>query len=175
MRKIFWLLGLALLSWSLPALAEEKGKAPLKVGDQMFDFTMKDGLSGKDVNFTSDIKGKADVIAIVFFNTGCSACMAEMDEMSKAVKELGEGKLKLYGIAVDKRGEQAVKAYNEIYRYLATYLLDPTFSMPPKFGFNFTPASLLLNREGTVVFLRGGYNPVTDSGLITEEIKKHLK
>jgi thiol-disulfide isomerase/thioredoxin len=164
---------LAALACALQARAEEP--APLKVGDLVPDFTLRNGLAVGEVNFASDIKGKAAVSAIVFFNTGCSACLAELDEVCKAAKDLGDEKLRVYAIAVDKRGEQSVKAYYEIYKYPATYLLDPTFTLPPKFGFTYTPASLLVDREGRIVFMRGGYDPIKDNGVITREITNALK
>lgn len=166
---------LATSAFPFPVLADEKDKAPLKTGDPVPDFTLKDGLAAVDVNFAKDIKGKAAVTVLLFFNTGCSACMAELDEASKAAKELGDDKLKVYAFAVDRRGEQAVKAYYEIYRHQATYLLDPTFTMPPKFGFTYTPASLLVDREGKILFMKGGYDPVKDNGIITQEIMNALK
>lgn len=158
-----------------PVLADEKNKTPLKTGDLVTDFTLRNGLAAGDVNFVKDIKGRSAVTVLLFFNTGCSACMAELDEASKVAKELGDDKLKVYAIAVDRRGEQAVKAYFEIYKHQATYLLDPTFTMPPKFGFSYTPASLLVDRDGKIVFMKGGYDPVRDNGIITQEIMNVLK
>jgi peroxiredoxin len=172
----FWLLlSLVLLPGSVLAEEASVEEPILKVGDTMPDFTLKDGLSGQQVRFEENIRGKSEAIAFVFFNTGCSACMAEMEEVSKAAKELGDQKLRLYGFAVDKRGEQAVKAYNNIYGFKATYLLDPTFSIPARFGFNFTPAGVILDGQGKIVFLKGGYNPVKDSGLFAREIRALLK
>lgn len=158
-----------------PALADEKDSSPLKTGDLVPDFTLKNGLAAADVNFARDIVGKSTVSVLLFFNTGCSACMAELDEASTAAKELGDDKLMVYAIAVDRRGEQAVKAYHEIYKHRATYLLDPTFTIPPKFGFSYTPASLLVDKAGKIVFMKGGYDPVRDNGVITREIMNALK
>lgn len=159
----------------LPVLADEQSKTPFKVGDMMPDFTLKNGLTGTDVNFNNDIKGKSELLVVVFFNTGCSACMAEMDESSKTAKELGDDKVKVYGVAVDRRGEQAVKAYDEIYKFHVTYLLDTSFTMPPRFGFSYTPASLLLDKNGKIMFMKGGFDPVKDFGVIMNEIKNALK
>jgi peroxiredoxin len=174
MKKILLMALFTLFGVALPTLAMDK-EAALRVGDAMPDFTFKNGLTGQDVSFSADIKGKSEVVALVFFNTGCSACMAEMDEMSKASLELGDNKVRVYGLAVDKRGAQAVKAYNEIYGYHATYLLDPTFSMPPKFGFSFTPASALLDRDGIIRYIKPGFDPIKDSGTPRAEIMKLLK
>ncbi len=173
MKRFLSLMLTAVLALPAAATALEGGKPPaLKVGDAVPDFTFRNGLTGEEMNFTRDIIGRSEAIVVVFFNTGCSACMAEMDEASKAARELGDAKVRVYGVAVDKRGEQSVKAYNEIYQYQVTYLLDPTFSMPPKFGFTYTPACALLDKEGKIVFLKGGYDPVGDVGVLPAEIRK---
>lgn len=172
---LLFFLMLTTCAFAIPVSADEKDKTILKTGDMVADFTLKNGLAGGEMNFARDIKGKSSVSVFLFFNTGCSACMAELDEASTAAKELGDEKLKVYAFAVDKRGEQAVKAYYEIYKHRATYLLDPTFTMPPKFGFSYTPASLLVDREGRIVFMKGGYDPVRDNGIITQAIRDSLK
>ncbi len=177
MKNIFvsWLLlSLVILPGGRLAMAQEES-AVLKVGDAMPDFALKNGLTGQEVRFQVDILGKSEAVAFVFFNTGCSACMAEMEEVSTTAKELGDQKLLVFGFAVDKRGEQAVKAYNNIYGFKATYLLDPIFSIPARFGFNYTPAGVILDAQGKIVFLKGGYNPVKDAGLFAREIKSLLK
>jgi peroxiredoxin len=172
-KRVVLLLAVTLLVAAGAARAEGEGKV-FKAGDSMPDFLLKNGLTGEEVSFNEQIKGKSPVIVIVFFNTGCSACIAEMDEASKAAVELGEEKVQVFGIAVDKRGAQAVRAYDEIYKYQVTYLLDPTFSMPPKFGFSYTPASVFVGGDGTIRVVKGGFDPVKDGGVVMKEIKTIL-
>jgi thioredoxin-related protein len=69
-------------------------------------------------------------------------------------------------IAVDIRGEKLVKSYSEHYKYNVDYLLDPRFTIPPVYGFNYTPALVLLDKSGKVVYKKGGYSPTEADALI---------
>ncbi len=159
-----------------PAAAPAAPAAPApppvaEVGEAVPDFTLLDPISGKQVNFTKDIKGKTT--AIVFMNTGCTACLSELTEIDKLKKDVKD-KLNVVAIAVDKRGEQVVKAYAEVYQFDATYLIDPTFTLPPQFGFNYTPAMILVGKDGMIKLSRGGFNPSADQGKVAAAIKALL-
>lgn len=155
-----------------PAAPAAPAEPPVaKVGDAVVDFTLPDPISGKKINFMKDIKGKTT--AIVFMNTGCSACLAELTEIDKLKKDVKD-KLNIVAVAVDKRGEAVVKAYAEAYQFDVTYLIDPSFTLPPAYGFNYTPAMILVNKEGKIVLSMGGFNPSTDSGKTAAAVKKLL-
>ena len=153
------------------AAAKPAVEAPkvVKVGDVVPEFSLTDPISGKKVSFEKDIKGKTT--AIVFMNTGCSACLAELMEMNDLKKEVKD-KLQIYAIAVDKRGEAVVKAYAEQYQFDVNYLTDPNFTMPPVYGFSYTPAMILVDKAGKVSHSSGGYMPGADAGKLASAIKK---
>jgi thiol-disulfide isomerase/thioredoxin len=98
-------------------------------------------------------------------NTTCSACQAEVVLLSK-LAAMHEGKLDVYLIAVDMRGKNLVKSYHENYKYNVEYLLDPRFSLPPHYGFGYTPALVLLDKTGKILYKKGGYYPADADALI---------
>ena len=163
MRKlalcILPVLALALCLTALPAFAQSEAKdeafEPLGVGDKAADFKLRDGLSGEFVEL-KDIVGDK-VVALTFMNTTCSACQAEVALLSKLAGKNAD-KIQVYLIAVDVRGEKLVKSYAENYKYNVEYLLDPRFSVPPAYGFNYTPALVVLDKAGSIVYKKGGYS-----------------
>ena len=176
--KKFLILTLAaalLCGFALPVLAQEEEPPVLKVGDQMADFNLKEAIMGRDVSFSKDFKGKAKMTAVVFMNTGCSACLAELQEVNEAVATLGKDTLQAVAIAVDKRGEAVVKAYNETHKFDVTYLLDTEFTLPPMYGFSYTPAMIIVDKKGSIVYAKGGYNPHRDKGKVAEKLKELAK
>jgi peroxiredoxin len=175
MKKLFAILMAVMLlaAFGGNVIAEEEA-GPAKVGDAVPDFTLKDALSGEDVNFGKDIKGGKKITALIFMNTGCSACLAEIREINDFITEEKDGgNINAYAIAVDARGEAVVKGYNERYQFKVNYLLDPDFTLPPVFGFSYTPALVVIDKDGKIVATQGGYNPARDKGKIKELFKKH--
>ncbi len=174
MRKlalcILPVLALALCLTVSPARAEDEPFEPFDVGDKAPNFSLRDGLTGETVEL-KDLLGN-ETVALTFMNTTCSACQAEVSLLSK-LADKHPGKLKVYLIAVDVRGAKLVKSYAENYKYNVTYLLDARFSVPPAYGFNYTPAMVLLNKKGEIVYKQGGYTPTKADALI-EAIESHL-
>jgi peroxiredoxin len=154
-----------------PAAAAAPAPEPVyKVGDAVPEFKLKNAITGEQVSFEKGIKGKAKHTIILFMNTGCSSCLAELMEVDAATK--GNKDFVVYGIAVDKRGEEVVKAYYDQYRIEVNYLVDPEFKMPPMFGFEYTPAMIIVDKNGKIKEAKGGFNPNRDKGKIAEMLKK---
>ncbi|HWR97424.1 MAG TPA: redoxin domain-containing protein, partial [Candidatus Methanoperedens sp.] len=129
----------------------------------------------KDVT-GKDLVGKAKVTALVFFNTGCSSCFAELAEASNAVKAVNDpAKLEVYAIAVDKRGALSVKAYDEGNQFAVKYLLDPEFKVPPVFGFRYTPAMVVAGKDGKIMEVRGGFDPSAEKGSVQKLLQELAK
>lgn len=158
-----------------PAAAPSVAEAPkiLGVGDRVAEFKLADGLTGKEVSFEKDYMGKTKLVAISFMNTSCSACNAEIRLLSVLAGKNPD--LKVIGMAVDSRGEAMVKSYNENNKFNVSYVLDPEFTQPRKYGFNFTPGLILADSAGKIVLVKGGYNPVTDGDAIRKEIESRVK
>ncbi len=179
MKKTAWIAVMCLLlgAWASAALAADAPKTAtpkvLGVGDMVADFNLTDGLSGAPVSFSKDILGKTKLTAISFMNTACSACAAEIRFFSQLAGKYPE--LRLVAIAVDSRGEAVVKSYNDHNKFNASYVLDPEFTQPPKYGFNFTPAVLLVDKSGKIVHVKGGFNPMMDPDDLTKTVESFVK
>lgn len=152
-------------SFASLAFAEEEG---LKVGDSIEDFTLPDGLGDKDLNFTKDIKGKNKVTAFIFANTSCGACRKEIEALSNLSKEYKD--FKTYVVLVDMNGSEMVHTFHERFKFDVTYLLDPEFTIPPVYGFYFTPSLLLVNQDGVIEFKKGGYSMRKDEQTLKDKV-----
>ena len=161
-RKIILVLAVMLVAVfgsALIANAEEAAPKPkpADVGDKVPNFELP-GLDGANLSFDKDIKGKNDAAFLIFMTSACSACQAEVSAVND-IKVKYKDKVGIYAIMVDIRGIDTVKPYTVTYKYDATYLLDPKFTVPRLFGFNYTPSILLIDKDGKIVFKKGGYTP----------------
>jgi peroxiredoxin len=139
---------------------------PLAVGDMVTDFTLPVGLSpDKSISFLKDIKGKAKATALVFMTTSCSACKAELTFMGDLTGKFGDD-FKVYAISVDLNGAKTIPDYDSVYAFNVTYLLDPDFSVPHKFGFTYTPSMAIVDITGKVIYVAGGFSTAANDGII---------
>ncbi len=146
---------LALLACAaLPSLAAEK---PVEVGQKVPEFSLP-GLDGGNVSFEKDIRGKAPLTVFLFMTTACSACYDELKEISDFAGK-NPGKVDAWAVAVDLRGAQTVGPYRKANNFRVKYLVDPRFSLPRTFGFNYTPSLAVVDAKGILLHKKGGYSP----------------
>ena len=151
-----------------PAAAAPAKPPVLKVGDMFQEFSIPDG-DGKNVSFNADIKGKAKFTALVFMNTSCSACQMEARIMNGLANENKD--LKVYGLLVDARGEAAIAGYKERNPTPnIAFLVDKAFTVPPVYGFTYTPAMVIVDKSGKIIESKGGF--LASQG---EEFAKNMK
>lgn len=165
--------GLALLAASLLLWAAVPGhgaEKPVEVGQPAPDFTLN-GLDGGPVSFQKDIRGKAPLTILFFMTTACSACFEEMEEIDAFVGR-NPGKVAVWCVAVDLRGAQTVGPFAKANRFRVNYLVDPRFSLPRLFGFNYTPSLAIVDARGIVLHKKGGYSP---SERVSDLIRTFLK
>ena len=156
-----------LLLGAAPGYGLEK---PVEVGQQVPEFSLS-GLDGSPVSFQKNIRGKAPLTILFFMTTACSACYEEMEEINDFVGK-NPGKVDVWCIAVDLRGIQTVAPYAKANKFRVGYLVDPKFSLPRTFGFNYTPSLAILDARGIVLHKKGGYSP---SERISDLIRTFLK
>jgi peroxiredoxin len=128
-----------------------------RVGQPVPEFSLS-GLDGKPVSFRKDIRGKAPLTVIFFMTTACSACYDEIREIHEFASK-HPGKVDAWAVAVDLRGAQTVGPYQQSNRFRVRYLLDPKFSLPRAFGFNYTPSLIIADANGVILHKKGGYAP----------------
>jgi thiol-disulfide isomerase/thioredoxin len=175
----------ALLLLAAPAAWAEEAKKPapavppptydkfdfpvMKVGDAVSSFPLKT-LDGKEKDMMSlAVKG---VPMVVFFtNSTCASCRSEAALLASMKADLKE-KMILVGVLTDI-SDKGYTSLEKSVQESATFLHDPSFKSPPAFGFDFTPA-LVVIKNGKVVGSKGGFNPATDSKMVAELVQKNL-
>lgn len=153
-RRFLPLLAFLLLAIASPAAGAETSA---KVGQQVPEFSLA-GLDGRPVSFQKDIRGKAQLTLIFFMTTACSACYEEIREIHEFVSR-HPGKVEAWAVAVDLRGAQTVGPYQKSNRFRVKYILDPKFSLPRVFGFQYTPSLVVVDANGVILHMKGGYAP----------------
>jgi peroxiredoxin len=129
----------------------------VEVGQKVPEFSLP-GLDGTPISFEKQIRGKAPLAILFFMTTACSACFEELKELDEFVRR-NPGKVDVWCVAVDLRGATTVGLYQEANRFQVKYLIDPRFSLPRKFGFNYTPSLAIVDPHGVVLHKKGGYSP----------------
>lgn len=137
-----------------PAWSLDSG---IEVGQKVPEFSLP-GLDGAPVSFEKRIRGKAPLSMLFFMTTACSACYEELKELDEFVRR-NPGKVDVWSVAVDLRGAKTVGPYRDTNRFRVHYLVDPKFSLPRKFGFNYTPSLAIVDPRGVVLHKKGGYSP----------------
>ncbi|MCL5884782.1 MAG: TlpA family protein disulfide reductase [Deltaproteobacteria bacterium] len=155
MRRRF----LPLLAFLLLAIASQApaAESSAKVGQPVPEFSLP-GLDGRPVSFRKEIRGKAPLSVIFFMTTACSPCYDEIREIHGFVSK-HPGKVEAWAVAVDLRGAQTVGPYQQSNRFRVKYLLDPKFSLPRAFGFQYTPSLVVVDANGVILHKKGGYAP----------------
>jgi peroxiredoxin len=149
MKKIAGIvLSLLVLSVLVPGVQA----AGLKVGDAMTEFSLK-GESGKEYNLES-LKGKK--VVFVFTQSACSACRGEIVLLNDLAKEAKN--VLFMPVSVDMGGAKVLERYKKDYKIGFDFLLDPEFKFPRRFGFSYTPSTVLIGSDGKIVGLIGGYD-----------------
>ncbi len=134
------------------------GAQAIEVGANAIPFSLINPVSRQEVAFPEAAGGKPALI--VFFNTSCSACEAELAAAQNYLKDKKDA-FKLIGIAIDAGADSTPRVikYMEEKKLLdQTILVDPKFAVGEKYGFNFTPASVGVGADGKVKFILNGFS-----------------
>ncbi len=156
--RLATLFGAALLLAAVPAFCAPAAPGrPVEVGQRVPEFSLQ-GLDGGTVSFERQIRGKAPVTLLFFMTTACSACYEELKEINDFLGK-NPGKVEAWCIAVDLRGAQTVAPFAKANSFRVKYLVDPKFSLPRVFGFNYTPSLAIVDSKGNLLLKKGGYSP----------------
>ena len=153
-RRFLPLLAILLFAIVSQAPAAESSA---NVGQPVPEFSLL-GLDGQPVSFLKNIRGKAPLTVIFFMTTACSACYEEIREIDEFAAK-NPGKVEVWVVAVDLRGAQTVSPYQHANRFRVKYLIDPKFSLPRVFGFNYTPSLVVVDANGVILHKKRGYAP----------------
>ena len=152
--------GLTLTSWSVAE--EEKDQLPTAP-----PFQIKN-LEGERVSL-KDLLGQGPVL-ISFWATWCKPCLKELPHLQKFYEQYKERRLQVVAISEDSpRSLSKVKSFIAGHRYTFLVLLDDNYSTQRKFNFRGLPFTVLLDKEGHMVYKRMGYRP-GDEQVLLEQI-----
>jgi len=131
---------------------------PTKEGQEIANFSLPMAFENKLVKFADVISASsAKLTVLTFTNTSCAACMDEMNELTKAKAKYGKNLL-VVAVVTDYNAGRIAENLGEDTKKAFTFLADPNFTVPPLYGFTYTPAAVFV-QGGKVVALESGYNP----------------
>ena len=142
----------------------------IHAGDVAPDFTVE-MLDGSRITL-SDLRGK--VVLVNFWATWCPPCRQEMSHLQKDVIDRFAGKDVV--VLPISRGEkrETVEAFIEKMGYTFPVGLDGDQSIYKKYASNYIPRSVVVGKDGKVVYVAVGYDEQTAKD-IDNAITKALK
>lgn len=151
-----------LVSSSVAKEGEEEEKLPMAP-----DFQIKD-LEGQRVAL-KDLLGQGPVL-ISFWATWCKPCVKELPHLQELYEKYKDQGFLVVAISEDApRSISKVKSFIAGKRYDFLVLLDDNYSVQRKFNYRGLPYTVLLDKEGRIVYRRMGYRP-GDELLLEEKI-----
>jgi peroxiredoxin len=121
-----------------------------QVGDKAPDFTLST-LDGGRVNL-ADLEGKP--VVLVFWTTGCSACIYQMPFLEAADDELGDA-VEFVSINMGESNYQ-VQATLEYYGVSLPVALDSNETTSEAYNIIYTPTNIIIDKQGFIRYIRKG-------------------
>lgn len=157
--RVFFSVFLAAMIFSLwppaPLMCEEEPEVP-EVGDKAVDFELQVFGSGAKFKL-EDVLGKK-VVVLAFMQTSCVACRNELVLLRDILKKKGADSLAVYPVCVDYDASERIKPYKDFYKLTFPFLMDPEFSVGPLYGYTYTPALVIIDRDGNVAMKMSGFH-----------------
>ncbi|PKN96724.1 MAG: hypothetical protein CVU43_19210 [Chloroflexi bacterium HGW-Chloroflexi-5] len=141
----------------------------LKIGDKAPEFSLPN-LSTDKMEHLKDYFGKP--IVLFFIQSACYSCLQEAKALQELKANYGE-KVNVIAVGVDLLGKPMLVSWAAHNNINYPVLLDPIFSVPEKYGFSFTPSSVIIDKDGFISFIHAGFRPA-DINLIEGKIKELL-
>ena len=161
-------LGLATLGLSATLLgcaAAREAQSPEHVPDRLA-FALPD-LRGKIVH-PEDLRGQ--VVLVDLWATWCKPCKESLPFYAGLVRRYGKQGFAVLAISVDE-DDEVVTAAVEKAKLPFTVLRDPRSTLPASLELQTMPTLLLLDRQGRVAFVHGGFED-GDDRLIEKQVRE---
>lgn len=142
----------------------------LKIGDKAPEFSLPN-LSTDKMEDLNDYIGKP--IILFFIQSACYSCLQEAKALREIKSKYGD-RINIIAVGVDLLGKPMLVSWAAHNNINYPLLLDPIFSVPEKYGFSFTPSSVIIDSKGYIAFIHAGFRP-SDITIIEDKIKELLK
>jgi peroxiredoxin len=126
-------------------------------GEKAVDFTLKD-LQGKKHTLQEYLRNGP--VLISFWASWCEPCKKEIPELIKVTSAWADSGATLLCIAVDTpRSQSRLKGIVRSKKWDVPVLLDTAGKLMKRYKGSNPPLTVLINREGEVVYRHAGYAP----------------
>ncbi len=142
-----------------------ESEVELKIGDVAPDFSLPN-LSTDKMEHLQDYLGKP--IVLFFIQSACYSCLQEAKALQELKAKYGD-KVNVLAVGVDLLGKPMLVSWAAHNNINYPVLLDPIFSVPEKYGFSFTPSSVIIDKDGKICFIHAGYRPA-DAKLFEDKV-----
>ena len=145
----------------VPQAPPEPPKTAKNVGDMVPEWT--GDVMGEGGKVTgSGLKGKT--YALLFVNSACSACRAEMYDLNQLDFT---GNLEFMVVSLDANPERASNIYKKRFGIKFPILDDSNQEISSMFGFYFSPAAVIVDKDGKVSQQFAGYGPAVKADVLS--------
>jgi peroxiredoxin len=146
-----------------------ESEVELKIGDKAPEFSLPNLTTDKMENI-KDYLGKP--VVLFFIQSACYSCLQEAKALQEIKARYGD-RINVVAVGVDLLGKPMLVSWAAHNNINYPVLLDPIFSVPEKYGFSFTPSSVIIDKNGNIAFIHAGYRPA-DIATFESKIKELL-
>ncbi len=134
---------------------EDEEEVELKLGDVAPEFSLPNLNTDKMENL-KDYLGKPTIL--FFIQSACYSCLQEAKAFQE-MKDRYKDKINVVAVGVDLLGKPMLVTWASHNNITYPVLLDPIFSVPEKYGFSYTPSSVIIDKDGKIAFIHAGFRP----------------
>jgi len=146
-------------------LCTECAFAESAVGDSFPSITLANAETNSEEDVGKVFEGS--VGALVYMQTSCAVCRRELQVLKSLAEKIP---FKIAAVSVDVSPGRVAK-YKEHFEFDFPFFMDPEFKTPSLFGFAYTPALVLIDKQGKIAELKGGFRS-GDEALLEKKIEE---
>jgi peroxiredoxin len=119
-------------------------------------------LEGKEFDIASE---KGNVVLLNLWATWCAPCRAEIPELQRMYNENSARGFKAIGVSLDDTGVASVKEFVAAQKMTYPIVIDPEGKLANIFQTSIIPTTVLIDREGKIVWKQYGAISANDATL----------